>query len=167
MDSLQKSENGIGAFEQQKFDPETFDLKRVGLHTDIIDENRYRRSVERFRDQQIVLPTFSELANPEIIDSGLKAELNEIDKNSADPKNLFRVHWHNDLNGNFVSLPDHIVLPTEITGVKAPIALAFGNRFPMITAHKVLAAYACREPRVVTGQFDPTEHRAIWPSTGN
>ena len=167
MDSLQKSENGIGAFEQQKFDPETFDLKRVGLHTDIIDENRYRRSVERFRDQQIVLPTFSELANPEIIDSGLKAELNEIDKNSADPKNLFRVHWHNDLNGNFVSLPDHIVLPTEITGVKAPIALAFGNRFPMITAHKVLAAYACLVPRVVTGQFDPTEHRAIWPSTGN
>ena len=167
MDSLQKSENGIGAFEQQKFDPETFDLKRVGLHTDIIDENRYRRSVERFRDQQIVLPTFSELANPEIIDSGLKAELNEIDKNSADPKNLFRVHWHNDLNGNFVSLPDHIVLPTEITGVKAPIALAFGNRYPMITAHKVLAAYACLVPRVVTGQFDPTEHRAIWPSTGN
>ena len=37
----------------------------------------------------------------------------------------------------------------------------------MITAHKVLAAYACLAPRVVTGQFDPTRHRAIWPSTGN
>ena len=43
----------------------------------------------------------------------------------------------------------------------------FGDRFPMITAHKVLAAYACLAPRVVTGQFDPTRHRAIWPSTGN
>ena len=31
----------------------------------------------------------------------------------------------------------------------------------------VLAAYACLAPRVVTGQFDPTHHRAIWPSTGN
>ena len=37
----------------------------------------------------------------------------------------------------------------------------------MIRAHKVLAAYACLAPRLVTGQFDPTRHRAIWPSTGN
>ena len=37
----------------------------------------------------------------------------------------------------------------------------------MIGAHKVLAAYACLAPRVITGQFDPTRHRAIWPSTGN
>ncbi len=37
----------------------------------------------------------------------------------------------------------------------------------MISTHKVLAAYGCLAPRVVTGQFDPTHHRAIWPSTGN
>ncbi len=37
----------------------------------------------------------------------------------------------------------------------------------MIGAHKVQAAYACLAPRVVTGQFDPTAQRAIWPSTGN
>jgi cysteine synthase len=51
--------------------------------------------------------------------------------------------------------------------VESPIIVVFGDRFPMITAHKVLAAYACLAPRVVTGQFDPTHHRAIWPSTGN
>ena len=55
----------------------------------------------------------------------------------------------------------------ELTGVESPIIVVFGDRFPMITAHKVLAAYACLAPRVVTGQFDPTRHRAIWPSTGN
>jgi cysteine synthase len=37
----------------------------------------------------------------------------------------------------------------------------------MIGAHKVLAAYACLAPRIVTGQFDPTSQRAVWPSTGN
>jgi redox-sensitive bicupin YhaK (pirin superfamily) len=37
----------------------------------------------------------------------------------------------------------------------------------MIAAHKVLAAYAVLAPRIVTGQFDPIEQRAIWPSTGN
>ena len=37
----------------------------------------------------------------------------------------------------------------------------------MIGAHKVLAAYGCLAPRLVTGQFDPTAQRAVWPSTGN
>jgi cysteine synthase len=37
----------------------------------------------------------------------------------------------------------------------------------MIHAHKVLAAYGCLAPRIITGQFDPTAHKAVWPSTGN
>src|SRR5438552_5062733 len=37
----------------------------------------------------------------------------------------------------------------------------------MVGGHKVLAAYACLVPRVVTGRFDPTHDRAVWPSTGN
>ena len=67
MDSLQQSGNGIGAFDKPSFNPDTFDLKRVGLHTDIVDGDRYERSVKRFRDQKIVLPTFSQLADPGII----------------------------------------------------------------------------------------------------
>ena len=67
----------------------------------------------------------------------------------------------------FVDVPDHIELPPELTGVQARIVLAFGNRFPMIRAHKVLAAYSCLVARLVTGRFDPTASRAIWPSTGN
>ncbi len=42
-----------------------------------------------------------------------------------------------------------------------------GDRFPMIHSHKVIAAYGCLAPRIVTGQFDPTSQRAVWPSTGN
>ena len=37
----------------------------------------------------------------------------------------------------------------------------------MIGAHKVLAAYSCLVARLVTGRFDPTINRAVWPSTGN
>ena len=37
----------------------------------------------------------------------------------------------------------------------------------MIAAHKVLAAYSCLVARLVTGRFDPTTNRAVWPSTGN
>jgi cysteine synthase len=42
-----------------------------------------------------------------------------------------------------------------------------GDRFPMIHSHKLIAAYGCLAPRIVTGQFDPAAQRAVWPSTGN
>ncbi len=66
-----------------------------------------------------------------------------------------------------VDVPDHLVLPRDLTGVDARIVVALGDRFPLIRAHKVLAAYGCLAPRLVTGQFDPTRDRAVWPSTGN
>ena len=147
--------------------PANFDHSRYGLLTDLVDDAGYQRSIDRFRSCGIVLPTFAQLADPSRIPDGIRARLTGIDRDAADPLNLFRVHWYNDLHGGIVDVPEHVVLPTELTGVAAPIIVAFGNRFPMIGAHKVLAAYACLVPRIVTGQFDPTVHRAIWPSTGN
>jgi len=137
---------------------------QFGLADRVIDKEALANSVRRFREQGITLPTFARLADPSSIDA---AVVGTVDKNAPDPKNLWRVHWYNDLAGTRVEVPDHIVLPKSLTGVDSPIIVVFGDRFPMITAHKVLAAYACLAPRVVTGQFDPTRHRAIWPSTGN
>src|ERR687891_1132325 len=79
-----------------------------------------------------------------------------------------RIHWYNSPDRRSVrSVPDYIVLPPELTGTPARIVVAFGRNFPMIRAHKVLAAYACMVPRLVTGAFDPAHQRAVWPSTGN
>jgi cysteine synthase A len=136
----------------------------LGLVDGVVDELTLARSIDRFRTQGITLPTFAELADPNRIDPARTAG---ADPAGPDARNLFRVHWHNDLSGGRVAVPEHIVLPPALTGVESPIIVAFGDRFPMIGAHKVLAAYACLAPRVVTGQFDPTRHRAIWPSTGN
>ena len=147
---------------------QTMDLERFGLLQTVVNEDNYERSVKRFQEENILLPTFAELADPTKISDSVKAALSKIDPNDAHPLNLFRVHWYNEYGtGGSVSVPQHIVLPSELTGVEAKIVLAFGNRFPMITAHKVLAAYSCFAPRVISGQFDPTQHRAIWPSTGN
>ena len=41
-----------------------------------------------------------------------------------------------------------------------------GKWFPT-GAHKVGAGYACLVPRLVSGEFDPTSQKAVWPSTGN
>jgi cysteine synthase len=138
--------------------------EQLGLADKVMDAASLENSIRRFAEQNIVLPTFAELAEPHRIPADRTAG---VDKNAADPRNLFRVHWYNNLAGDKVEVPDHVVLPSSITGVESPIIVVFGDRFPMITAHKVLAAYSCFVPRVVTGQFDPTRHRAVWPSTGN
>jgi cysteine synthase len=59
-----------------------------------------------------------------------------------------------------------IEFPKEITGVDARIVQPIGKWFPT-GAHKVGAAFGCLVPRLVTGQFDPTTQKAVWPSTGN
>ena len=91
-----------------------------------------------------------------------------IDPDVAHPANLYRVNWYNDLKRTGqVAAPVFVELPEAFTGVKARIVVALGSTFPMIRAHKVLAAYACLAPRLVAGRFDPTHQRAVWPSTGN
>ena len=144
------------------------DSARYGLLQSVVDTDSYQRSVQRFREADILLPTFGQLADPSTIPAEIRDAVRGVGRNEAHPLNLFRVHWYNGWdNASQVSVPEHVVLPSELTGVEARIVLVFGNRFPMIGAHKVLAAYSCLVPRVVSGQFDPTRHRAIWPSTGN
>jgi cysteine synthase len=143
-------------------------MARLGLETEIVDKKVHERTVARFRAARIVLPTFAELAEPARIPAARAAELAAVDPDAAHPANLFRVHWHNDdSRRGLAAVPRYVALPRELTGVDARILVAFGDRFPMIAAHKVLAAYGCLVPRLVTGQFDATMHRAVWPSTGN
>jgi cysteine synthase len=143
-------------------------MPAAGLEDHVIDAAAASRAIGRFRDARIALPSFSELAEPERISGKVRRALSGVKPDDAHPLNLFRVHWYNgrDRMGQ-VAIPAHVVLPGELTGVDAQIVVALGDVFPMIKAHKVLAAYGCLAPRVVTGQFDPTAHRAVWPSTGN
>jgi cysteine synthase A len=135
---------------------------------DIVSKEVYKRAVERFKQAHIKLPTFAQLADPAAFRDEIEAQVQSADPDSPDARNLFRVHWHNAADRkSLAEVPGHLVLPSELTGVDAKIVVALGNRFPMVRAHKVLAAYGCLVPRLITGQFDPTRHRAVWPSTGN
>jgi cysteine synthase len=139
----------------------------MSLSIDPVVEDRGRRAaaIKRLRDVGGRLPTWTQLAAPQNRGSN---DLSDVGPDDADPRNLWRVQWFNGPDRKtMVDTPGHIVLPPELTGVKAPIVVLLGGRFPMIGAHKVLAAYACLVPRLVTGRFDPTSDRAVWPSTGN
>jgi cysteine synthase len=143
-------------------------MAKLGLETDIVDRRTYDHSVSRFREAGIVLPTFSQLADPAKIPDSISERLQGVDPDEPHPLNLFRVHWNNSADRNHrQETPQYLELPASLTGVPARIVLLLGDAFPMIRAHKVLAAYGCLAPRIVTGQFDPVHHKAIWPSTGN
>ncbi|MFI5280267.1 MAG: pyridoxal-phosphate dependent enzyme [Gemmatimonadales bacterium] len=136
--------------------------------TEVADRATYNRAVTRLREARIALPTFAQLAEPATALARLQPALAGVDPDAAEPRNLFRVHWYNDAaRTGIATLPGHVVLPEALTGVPSPIIVALGDRFPMIHAHKVLAAYSCLAPRLVTGRFDPARQRALWPSTGN
>jgi cysteine synthase len=143
-------------------------MTKLGLETRVTDPKVRERTVELFRERRIRLPTLSQLADPWTLSEETRRDLLEVDPDSPDPRNLLRVHWHNaaDRRG-LAEIPEHVVLTRELTGIDSPIVVVYGNRFPLISTHKVLAAYGCLVPRLITGQYDPTEHRAIWPSTGN
>ena len=140
----------------------------LGLYDEVVDEEALARTAERFRERNIVLPTFAQLSDPTTLPETVSDLLKDVGPDDADARNLWRVHWYNsDNRRDRVDVPGYIEIPSQLSGVEARIVLALGHRFPMITAHKVLAAYSCLAPKLVAGAFDPTRHRAIWPSTGN
>ena len=140
----------------------------LGLEKTVVDRDAYQRNVEHLRARDVVLPKISELSDPAAHIAGKMDWLGDADPDAADKRNLFRMHWHNGRDRKTLTeVPEHIVLDERVTGVKARIVAALGDRFPMIDCHKVLAAYGCLIPRLMSGSFDATRHRAIWPSTGN
>jgi cysteine synthase len=143
-------------------------MARLGLECSVINAEVLKRTADRFREAGVVLPTIAQLKNPSTISVAVRDKLRAVDPDAPDPLNLFRVHWFNDASRKgFTDAPAFVELPEQLTGVKARIVMLLGNRFPMIRAHKVLAAYGCLIPRIASGEFDPTRHRAVWPSTGN
>jgi cysteine synthase A len=141
---------------------------QLGIERDVVNSATRAATIKHFRERKLVLPTLGELAQPSRIAQDKRDALQKVDPDAADPLNLFRVHWFNGGDRRtIVDTPEHMVLPPELTGIETPIVVLFGNRFPMINAHKVLAAYGCLVPRLVSGQFHPVLNRAIWPSTGN
>jgi len=127
-----------------------------------------QRAAERCWERHVILPTFAQLKEPARIPEGIKERLRKVGLWEVNPLNLFRIGWHNEPveHGGGFGAVNYLVLPSALTGVAAPIVMLIGKWFPT-GAHKVGAAYGCLAPRLVTGAFDPTRHKAVWPSTGN
>jgi cysteine synthase len=133
-----------------------------------IIKDRLERAVERSRERNIIIPTFAQMKDPGLIPENLTEELKDIGLWDLNPRNLFRITWKNEpkSDGGTFSGVNYLEFPSNLTGVDARIIALVGKWFPT-GAHKVGAAFGCLVPRLVTGQFDPTSQKAVWPSTGN
>ncbi|MFH2072699.1 MAG: pyridoxal-5-phosphate-dependent protein subunit beta, partial [Actinomycetota bacterium] len=133
-----------------------------------IDAATLERTVERARERNIAIPTFAQMRDPSLIPVSVTESLGGVGLWDIDPRNLWRITWHNEpvASGGGFGPVNWIEIPPEISGVEARIVALVGKWFPT-GAHKVGAAFGCLVPRLVTGQFDPTTQKAVWPSTGN
>ncbi len=133
-----------------------------------IFKDRRKRAITRARERNIIIPTFAQMKDPLRIPTQIKETLLEIGLWDVDPRNLFRITWKNEpvsKGGGFKKV-NWLELPSSLTGTECRIIVLVGKWFPT-GAHKVGAAFGCLVPRLVTGQFDPTTQKAVWPSTGN
>ncbi len=133
-----------------------------------VDKARRKNAIKRAKERNILIPTYAQMKDPSKIPAKIKDQLKGIGLWDVHPRNLFRITWHNEpksSGGGFGGV-NYLELPSSLTGVPARIVVLVGKWFPT-GAHKVGAAFSCLVPRLVTGQFDPTTQKAVWPSTGN
>ena len=131
-------------------------------------EKVLQNTIQRCREQHLILPTYKQMRNPELIPQKIKDKLKGIGLWDLNSLNLFRINWKNEpvKNGGSFGGVNYIELPTELTGIKAKVILLVGKYFPT-GAHKVGATYGPLVEKLITGKFDPTTQKALWPSTGN
>ncbi len=131
-----------------------------------INDEVLERTVVRCRERGIIIPTFAEQRDPSLVPDAIKRRLPAVGLWDVDPLNLFRITWKNDPATGLYGGGNWIEFPPALTGVPARIVGLVGKYFPT-GAHKVGAGFGCLVPRLVSGNFDPTTQKAVWPSTGN
>ena len=133
-----------------------------------VNNEQLQRTAKRAQERDLIIPTFAEMRDPSAIRPEIRNELKGIGLWDVHPRNLFRITWKNEpvKHGGGFGRVNYLEFPSELTGVRARVIALVGKWFPT-GAHKVGATFGCLVPRLVTGQFDPTFHKAVWPSTGN
>lgn len=125
-------------------------------------------TIQRCKERHIILPTYKQMRNPDLIPEKIKDKLKNIGLWDLNSLNMFRITWKNEavnFGGNFGEV-NYLELPSELTGTKARIIMLIGKFFPT-GAHKVGATFGPLVEKLITGRFDPTRQKALWPSTGN
>ena len=97
-----------------------------------MNEVQLAHAIERARERNIIIPTLRQMANPSEIPEKIKTKLADVGLWDVNSLNLFRITWHNqpqESGGKFAGV-NYLVLPPELTGIKARIVAVAGKWFP-------------------------------------
>jgi cysteine synthase len=105
-------------------------------------------------------PTFAEMRDPALVPTARREQARAARSRPLDPLNLWNLSWKADGDVPFT------VLPEALTGVRAPIVVLSGRRFPT-GSHKVGPAYSILVEKQLAGECAPGDATLVFPSTGN
>jgi cysteine synthase len=105
-------------------------------------------------------PTFAEMREPSLLPEPLREKARASRAHPLDALNLYNLSWRVD------GAVPHTVLPEALTGVRAPIVVLSGRRFPT-GSHKVGPAYSILVEKQLDGHCAPGAQTLVFPSTGN
>ena len=60
-----------------------------------IHRDNLQRSIDRAREKGIIIPTFAQMRNPDLIPDKIKESLKSVGLWDLNPLNLFRITWRN------------------------------------------------------------------------
>ncbi|KQC14685.1 MAG: pyridoxal-5-phosphate-dependent protein subunit beta [Desulfuromonas sp. SDB] len=127
-----------------------------------------KRNIERCRQKKIIIPTFQQMRYPQTVPDKITSGLKKVGLWEINPLNLFRITWKNEPveKAGLYQQVNYVEIPPSLSGVDCTIIGLVGKWFPT-GSHKVGATFGCIVPYLITGQFDATSNKAVWPSTGN
>ncbi len=137
---------------------------RKAIHPEVV-----ARTAKRCRERGIVIPSYAQMRNPELIPEAIKARLKGVGFLDVDPVNLFRITWKNDVKTGLFGGPNYLEIPSAITGVRARIFGLVGkvlpHRRPQGRRGVLLPGAAAGErrvrPREAQGRL--AQHRELLP----
>ena len=102
----------------------------IDLH---INREGLDHNIQKARENNIIIPTFAQMENPETIPEKIRGKLKNVGLWDVNPLNLFRITWKNEakeFGGLFQPVPNYIELPPELTGVPCRIIAMVGQMVP-------------------------------------
>ena len=61
-----------------------------------MNRDNLERTVVRARERGIIIPTFAQMRNPDLIPDKIKDKLKDVGLWDLNPLNLFRISWRNE-----------------------------------------------------------------------
>ena len=82
-----------------------------------INEEVLKKTAQRCRERKIIIPTFAQQKDPQLVPDKIKEQLKDIGLWDIDPLNLFRITWKNEprVKGGLFNEGNWIEFPSELT----------------------------------------------------